>query len=153
MRRCYDICFRWPQGNIRWVYTPLINLEIAYDNLEFQVVVRFQVFVQQPIINPEQTVRNRIYLPASCKVPLWQGFGCPNMMGVTTGPYVKGIWAYIAVLVVNNGSSNIIVLEIPWFTARAVIYHLSPSTALPCNPRSPHLDSTMHPIECAGYTR
>ena len=47
MRRCYGICFRWPQGNIRWVYTPLINLEIAYDNLEFQVVVRFQVVVQQ----------------------------------------------------------------------------------------------------------
>ena len=46
MRRCYGICFRWPQGNIRWVYTPLINLEIAYDNLEFQVVVRFQVVVQ-----------------------------------------------------------------------------------------------------------
>ena len=43
MRRCYGICFRWPQGNIRWVYTPPINLEIAYDNLEFQVVVRFQV--------------------------------------------------------------------------------------------------------------
>ena len=47
MRRCYGICFRWPQGNIRWVYTLLINLEIAYDNLEFQVVVRFQVVVQQ----------------------------------------------------------------------------------------------------------
>ena len=47
MRRCYGICFRWPQGNIRWVYTPPINLEIAYDNLEFQVVVRFQVVVQQ----------------------------------------------------------------------------------------------------------
>ena len=46
MRRCYGICFRWPQGNIRWVYTPPINLEIAYDNLEFQVVVRFQVVVQ-----------------------------------------------------------------------------------------------------------
>ena len=37
MRRCYGICFRWPQGNIRWVYTPLINLEIVYDNLEFQL--------------------------------------------------------------------------------------------------------------------
>ena len=48
MRRCYGICFRWPQGNIRWVYTPPINLEIAYDNLEFQVVVWFQVVVQQP---------------------------------------------------------------------------------------------------------
>ena len=47
MRRCYGIYFRWPQGNIRWVHTPLINLEIAYDNLEFQVVVRFQVVVQQ----------------------------------------------------------------------------------------------------------
>ena len=46
MRICYGICFRWPQGNIRWVYTPLINLEIAYDNLEFQVVVWFQVVVQ-----------------------------------------------------------------------------------------------------------
>ena len=52
MRRCYGICFRWPQGNIRWVYTPPINLEIAYDNLEFQVVVRFQVVVQQKVTGP-----------------------------------------------------------------------------------------------------
>ena len=106
-----------------------------------------------PIINPEQTGRNRIYLPASCLVPLWQGFRCPNMMGVTTGPYVRGLWAYVAVLEVNYRNSNTIMLEIPWFIARAVTYHLSPSTALSCNPRSPHPYSTMHPIGCTGYTR
>ena len=70
-----------------------------------------------------------------------------------TGLYVRGLWACIAVLVVNYGSSNTIVLEIPWFTARAAIYRLSPNTALSCNPRSPHPNSTMHPIVCAGYTR
>ena len=75
------------------------------------------------------------------------------MMGVTAGPFVRGLWAYVAVLVVNYGNSNTIVLEIPWFTARAVTYHLSPSIALSCNPRSPHPDSTMHHIVCAGYTR
>ena len=55
-----------------------------------------------------------------------------NMMGITTGPYVRGFWAYIAVSVVNYGNSNAIVLEIPWFTARAVTYHLSPSATLSC---------------------
>ena len=54
MRRCYGICFLWPQGNIRWVYTPLINLEIAYDNLEFQVVVGFQVVVQHIQVPQEE---------------------------------------------------------------------------------------------------
>ena len=82
-----------------------------------------------------------------------RGFRCPNMMGVTTGPYVRGLWAYIAVLVVHYGNSNTIVLELPWFTDHAVIHHLSPSTVLSCNPQSPHPDSTMHPIVCTRYTR
>ena len=60
---------------------------------------------------------------------------------------------YMYIYLVNYGSSNTIVLEIPWFTARAAIHRLSPNTALSCNPRSPHPNSTMHPIVCAGYTR
>ena len=47
MQRYYGICFRWPQGNIRWVYTQHINIEIAFDNFEFQDIVRFQSVVQQ----------------------------------------------------------------------------------------------------------
>ena len=66
---------------------------------------------------------------------------------------VRGPWAYIAVLIVNYGISNTIVSEIPWSTARAAIYPFSHSTNLTCNPRSPHPDSTMHPMMCTGYTR
>ena len=75
------------------------------------------------------------------------------MMGVTTASYVRGLWAYIAVLVVNYGISNTIVSEKPWFTARAAIFSLSPSIALSRNPRPPHPDSTMDPLVCMGYTK
>ena len=47
--------------------------------------------------------------------------GAPTWWVPRLGP-IWGLWAYIAAFVVNYGISNTIVLEMPWFTARAGIY-------------------------------